>query len=96
MMDEIGEIYEFEAIIENIKFYNDETNYHIMTFRTTANIPHVIQSYNGKYGTLVGYCVQCDIGDTVKVKAKLVQNPKYGYQYSIESLSFKSTVFNII
>lgn len=88
MMDEMEKIYEFEAIIENIKFYNDETNYHIMTFRTTANIPHVIQSYNGKYGTLVGYCVQCDIGDTVKVKAKLVQNPKYGYQYSIESLSF--------
>lgn len=81
-------IYEFDAKIENIRFYNDETNYHIMTFSTTENIPHLQQKYFGKIGTLVGYCVRCVEGDRVKVKASLVNNEKYGFQYVIESLSF--------
>lgn len=85
---DIEEIYNFEAKIENVRFYSDETNYHVMLFSTTKNIPYLEQKYFGKVGTLVGYCVKCEEGDRCKVTAKLTVHPKWGPQYVIESLTF--------
>lgn len=88
MNDENVKAYEFTAKIENVRFYSEETNYHILEFSTESDLPELKMKYGVPMGTLVGYCVRCIAGDYCKVKAKLIKNPKWGTQYEIISLSF--------
>jgi len=82
-------IKKFKAKIEMIKFYNDDNNYHVMTFSTDQSLPN-LKNIGGKYvGTLVGNCVKCIEGDTCNVEAECIRHPTFGFQYQIISLNYE-------
>lgn len=82
-------IKKFKAKIEMIKFYNDDNNYHVMTFSTDQSLPN-LKNIGGKYvGTIVGNCVKCIEGDTCNVEAECIRHPTFGFQYQIISLNYE-------
>ena len=87
-MDDEKIIVNFTAKIDIVRFYNEDTNYHVMQFSTDKKLPY-LKSHAGKYiGTLVGNCIKCIEGDTCNVKAEGVDHPTFGFQYKIISLSY--------
>ena len=88
MMEDEKIIVEFTAKIEVVKYYSDDTNYHVMQFSTDKKLPN-LKSHAGRYiGTLVGTCIKCIEGDTCNVKAEGISHPTFGFQYKILSLDY--------
>ena len=91
MVDEsemIDKVIEMDIEVEKIRFYNEENNYHIMMASCDREVAGSKRQFGKNIITLVGYCVTVTEGDRCKVKAKLIKNEKWGFQYEITDLSF--------
>ena len=91
MIDEsemIDKVIEMDIEVEKVRFYNEENNYHIMMASCDREVAGSKRQFGKNIITLVGYCVTVTEGDHCKVKAKLIKNEKWGFQYEITDLSF--------
>ncbi len=88
-MAEINSIYDFVAVPVREFYYNPQGFYSINEICTKTELPEsrydkVTEMY---YTTLVGRTMQLENGRDYKVKARLVENEKYGFQYEILNIT---------
>lgn len=88
MEENLGKIFEFEMKPTREFYYNETNFYSISEIATDTNLPESkFDKITEKYITkLVGRSVPLDTSKKYKVKAKMIYNEKYGYQYEIISI----------
>lgn len=75
-----------EGIIKRVLFENNENDYRIFSILSEI-IPEEIQKYFDENIICVGYVLgNIGLNDYVKIKGKLINHYKYGYQISIEMI----------
>lgn len=88
---DLNKIYTFDARSVREMFYSESGYYTINEISTQTEIPHarfdkITSLY---YTTLVGRSLPLEFGQEYSVKAKLVENATYGFQYEIVSIDLK-------